>query len=738
MESSSSSKSINRTETAAEYVATMKNDHDVMMEWYNNIDNANTLQHLHTKYGSTYPISWKNVVVWNGYKETRNEYLRYLQQKEQQQETSTTTSNITNDTNNDSSNSNCTTTTANLQEQQPAATDNNSKPKRKSRWGNVSSTAIDTTTTSNNTTDVVVTANGTTIDNNNNSTKRGRWGTTENPNNSNSTTIESSNTTITNSELEQLRSQLRALNYKIDHVIEEANRIDALPHGHRERSVSPPPSYVYIYKATVCVLSSVLNLTPYFCNFFSITPTLFSLTVYGPDGKRQNTRAVRYKEKYTTERQDLLEKVLELTNQQQGSDSTNAFGMVGLPTSGNNVLAGLLQYHKPTKKSEKIPVPVDKFPNYNFIGLIIGPRGKTQKELEAKTGCKIAIRGKGSVKEGARGRRDGTVDTGDYEPLHVVVTGDDPRAVAAAASMIRDMLIVIDDEKNVHKQQQLRELALLNGTLKDDNDGNSNAALYCPICAEKGHRAFECPKRFNVGNSGPAVKCAICGDTSHPTRDCKMSKVPSNTNSQFPNENNIDSEYQSFMAELDGKKATPQPIAPGASSSLPLPPPPGEVIEPPALPPPPPPPFVQSSLPPPPPPPPAGFDGNINLPPPPIPPGQPTPPMITNPPPLPLPPPTLYSNNSTLPPPPPPLQPPAMPYQYPPPQLSQQQQPYYQQQYSTGAAYPPSNGVSHDPQQQQQQQPTIVQPGEETATWDPNAYYGSNDTNNASLNWWEQ
>jgi KH domain len=510
----------------------------------------------------------------------------------------------------------------------------------------------------------------------------------------------------------------------------------------------------------------------FFFSISSFSSHLLYQTVYGPDGKRQNTRAVRYKEKYTTQRQDLLEKVLELTNQQQqGSGLTmNALGTGGLPGAGNNVLSGLLQYHKPTKKSEKIPVPVDKYPNYNFIGLIIGPRGKTQKELEAKTGCKIAIRGKGSVKEGARGRRDGTVDTGDYEPLHVVVTGDDPRAVTAAATMIREMLIVIDDEKNVHKQQQLRELALLNGTLKDDNDGNTNAALYCPICAEKGHRAFECPKRFNVGsnNNGPAVKCAICGDTSHPTRDCKLSNVPSlgntSSNPNVPNENNIDSEYQSFMAELDGKKSTTQtPATPTTTSSslLPLPPPPpSDSIEPPILPPPPP--FIQSSLPPPPPLPPPplpGGDGSLHRPPlPPLPStgttglSLPPPPSQQQPPP-----PTMYNNIGNLPP-PPPLQP-IMPYQYPQQPSSsampsQQQQPYYQQQYSqssyidqqqqqysTTGTYPPTNIAPYDPQQQPPSQfttATIVQPGEETATWDPNAYYGTNDTNNTSLNWWEQ
>ena len=498
------------------------------------------------------------------------------------------------------------------------------------------------------------------------------------------------------------------------------------------------------------------------------------IAVYGPDGKRQNTRAVRYKERYTSERQDLLEKILELTNQQQASNGTGPSGMNGLPGSwsntGNHIgggLAGLLQYHKPTKKSEKIHIPVEKFPNYNFIGLIIGPRGKTQKELEAKTGCKIAIRGKGSVKEGARGRRDGSVDTADYEPLHVVVTGDDPRAVTAAATMIREMLIVIDDEKNVHKQQQLRELALLNGTLKDDNDGNSNAAMYCPICAEKGHRAFECPKRFNASSGGSAtstVKCAICGDTSHPTRDCKLAPA-SNHHLPVPppqNETNIDSEYQSFMAELDGKStttATAAAAATAAVSTLPLPPPPSGDIVPPVLPPPPlvllnstlpPPPTALSSA--------ATGDGSIPnpvslLPPPPVPPLPGPPTSLHLPPPPPQPAATsMYSGNSSSGPPPP------GPYQYPPPPT---QQPYY-----SHGQYPPSTYTDQQQQQQQAQgynhygapgyaplygeppptplsgvvEPTttMVQPGEETATWDPNAYYGANNNTTTSLNWWEQ
>ena len=214
------------------------------------------------------------------------------------------------------------------------------------------------------------------------------------------------------------------------------------------------------------------------CTNFLASRVFFLATVYGADGKRKNTRAVRWRERLTAERQDLLEKLMNLNPATRQS--------------------GLFR----RKRTNKIRIPIEEHPQYNFIGLIIGPRGKTQKELEAKTGCKIAIRGKGSVKEGARGRRDGKVMDSDDEPLHVVITGDDQRSVDAATDMIQQMLVVIDDEKNVHKQQQLRELALLNGTLKEDE--------YCSVCGEKGHRAFECPKRFTMKKT-MQIKCSICG-----------------------------------------------------------------------------------------------------------------------------------------------------------------------------------------------------------------------------------
>jgi protein quaking len=36
---------------------------------------------------------------------------------------------------------------------------------------------------------------------------------------------------------------------------------------------------------------------------------------------------------------------------------------------------------------------------FNFIGRLLGPRGHSLKRVEATTGCRVFIRGKGSVKD---------------------------------------------------------------------------------------------------------------------------------------------------------------------------------------------------------------------------------------------------------------------------------------------------------------------------------------------------
>ncbi len=89
--------------------------------------------------------------------------------------------------------------------------------------------------------------------------------------------------------------------------------------------------------------------------------------------------------------------------------------------------------YRPEKKYRRIPIPINQHPGYNFIGLIIGPRGNTQKRMERETGTKIAIRGKGSVKEG-RVKKDGKPDPAENEDLHVLITAETDEAADKVGS----------------------------------------------------------------------------------------------------------------------------------------------------------------------------------------------------------------------------------------------------------------------------------------------------------------
>eukprot|EP00800_Vazella_pourtalesii_P014649 TRINITY_DN3762_c0_g1_i3.p3 TRINITY_DN3762_c0_g1~~TRINITY_DN3762_c0_g1_i3.p3 ORF type:complete len:131 (+),score=34.64 TRINITY_DN3762_c0_g1_i3:39-395(+) len=48
--------------------------------------------------------------------------------------------------------------------------------------------------------------------------------------------------------------------------------------------------------------------------------------------------------------------------------------------------------------TEKIVVPVDENPGYNFVGKLLGPKGITLKSMQGDTGTKMTILGKGSVR----------------------------------------------------------------------------------------------------------------------------------------------------------------------------------------------------------------------------------------------------------------------------------------------------------------------------------------------------
>lgn len=99
-------------------------------------------------------------------------------------------------------------------------------------------------------------------------------------------------------------------------------------------------------------------------------------------------------------------------------------------------------------------------------GLIIGPRGNTQKRMERETDCKIAIRGKGSVKEGAR-RGPKAIDEDD--DLHVYISGETEENVEKVRTVLQgDIYYLRTDEVPF---LNAREITLGQGCLNSHPSG---------------------------------------------------------------------------------------------------------------------------------------------------------------------------------------------------------------------------------------------------------------------------
>lgn len=276
---------------------------------------------------------------------------------------------------------------------------------------------------------------------------------------------------------------------------------------------------------------------------------------YDAHGRRTNTREVRYRKKLEDERIKLVDRALK-------SDPN---------------FRPPAEYHQQKRSqrpSEKVYIPVKEFPEINFFGLLVGPRGNSLKKMERESGAKISIRGKGSVKEG-KGKPDQFADDAE-EDLHCLVMGDSEDKVASCVKLINRVIETVrvvssyvtytdhfctqaastPEGQNDHKRNQLRELAALNGTLRDDEN------QVCQNCGGIGHRKFDCSEQKNFTAN---IICRVCGSAGHMARDCSVRPDPNAPPGAPPmgaSKGNFDSEYANLMAELGES-------GPGAGSGKP-------------------------------------------------------------------------------------------------------------------------------------------------------------------------
>jgi len=137
----------------------------------------------------------------------------------------------------------------------------------------------------------------------------------------------------------------------------------------------------------------------------------------------------------------------------------------------------------PVTLSEKVYVPIKDYPEFNFVGRILGPRGMTTKQLEQETGCKIMVRGKGSMRDKKKEDQNRGKPNWEHlnDELHVLITVEDSENRAQmklqrAIDEVKKLLIVTEGEDEL-KKRQLMELAIMNGTYRDSQSKNSSPGL---------------------------------------------------------------------------------------------------------------------------------------------------------------------------------------------------------------------------------------------------------------------
>ncbi|XP_068155211.1 protein held out wings isoform X1 [Drosophila tropicalis] len=155
--------------------------------------------------------------------------------------------------------------------------------------------------------------------------------------------------------------------------------------------------------------------------------------------------------------------------------------------------------------NEKVYVPVREHPDFNFVGRILGPRGMTAKQLEQETGCKIMVRGKGSMRD--KKKEDANRGKPNWEhlsdDLHVLITVEDTEnrakvKLAQAVAEVQKLLVPQAEGEDELKKRQLMELAIINGTYRDTTaksvaafscvGSTSASVLYPAVCDEDWRR----------------------------------------------------------------------------------------------------------------------------------------------------------------------------------------------------------------------------------------------------------
>nr|XP_012775844.1 KH domain-containing, RNA-binding, signal transduction-associated protein 2 [Maylandia zebra]XP_012775845.1 KH domain-containing, RNA-binding, signal transduction-associated protein 2 [Maylandia zebra] len=153
--------------------------------------------------------------------------------------------------------------------------------------------------------------------------------------------------------------------------------------------------------------------------------------------------------------------------------------------------------NKNVKLSERVLIPVQQYPKFNFVGKLLGPRGNSMKRLQEETGVKMSILGKGSMRDKDKEeelRKSGEAKYAHLSnDLHVLIEvfappGEAYSRMSHALEEIKKFLV--PDYNDEIRQEQLRELSLLNGSDESSRGRSVQGRCLRPTTAitTRGHR----------------------------------------------------------------------------------------------------------------------------------------------------------------------------------------------------------------------------------------------------------
>ncbi|KAL4447045.1 hypothetical protein ABPG74_013897 [Tetrahymena malaccensis] len=131
-----------------------------------------------------------------------------------------------------------------------------------------------------------------------------------------------------------------------------------------------------------------------------------------------------------------------------GSDLLGGLSIPGLSIVNG---VGINTTPKPATAAQtivrNIDIPQDN--NFNYVGLILGPKGSNQKRIQEKTRCRIIIKS-------------------DQIPPHVQIAGSSEKDVADACCEIERILFSDEETRNKIKSEQLKEVADMNNSVQQN------------------------------------------------------------------------------------------------------------------------------------------------------------------------------------------------------------------------------------------------------------------------------